>query len=210
MLNSKVSLSVTATLLLDAVRSLTRNEKPSPLRHQPVREGHLPVPGRGWRNWNSPWKERIRHTWPQSHGVHLPTARSGRTRWTPSGQSRSPRPPPPAARGRRALLMSKYGQGCPAPPTPARDSRRAAAATVLPRRHLGPCHVSRGAGRGGGRHQIQGPPRRFSLPGAGPRSPYPEASASRGHPNRGHASRALVKPLPPPRRRPAAGRAQAS
>lgn len=56
--------------------------------------------------------------------------------------------PPPAARGRRALLMSKYGQGRPAPPTPARDSRRAAAATVLPRRHLGPCHVSQGAGEG--------------------------------------------------------------
>lgn len=128
----------------------------------------------------------------------------------PRGRAAPRAPAPPAARGRRALLMSKYGQGCPAPPTPARDSRRAAAATVLPRRHLGPCHVSRGAGRGWGRHQIQGPPRRFSLPGAGPRSPYPEASASRGHPNRGHASRALVKPLPPPRRRPAAGRAQAS
>lgn len=35
-LNSKVSLSVTATLLLNAVRSLNRNQKPSPIREQLV------------------------------------------------------------------------------------------------------------------------------------------------------------------------------
>lgn len=66
-------------------------------------------------------------------------------------------PPLAAARRRRALLMSKYGPGRPAPPTPARDSRRAAAA--LPRRHLGPCHVSRDAAgfRGRGRRELLPP-----------------------------------------------------
>ena len=132
---------------------------------------------------------RIGTTWPQSHRVtpasirlHKMDARPFPNR--PEGEAAPPACPNPALDAR---------------PRP-RPPMTHAAAAALPRRHLGCCHVSRGA---------KWNPAGSGVPGL-PKAPDPKASAFWGHPGRGHASRALVKPLPPPRSRPAAGRAQAS
>lgn len=145
------------------------------------------------------WPEGSGNTWRQSHCAPLPA---------PSGSGgpvdalgAGPLPQRPQEVG---AASSRPNAAAPPPPRP-RDSRRRPPPSPPPSCW---CHVSPGARRasagwgGGGEAPGAFPPTGGFPPGprAGPRSPSSGAGVS-GQAHGGLASPALVKPLPPPRRR---------
>lgn len=138
------------------------------------------------------------HVAPEPLMSPLPVPCSGDTRWTPLKLGRS------SARHKRKAphphVQIRLQLPCPRPPV-----THSAPAAALPAAILAPATFR--CAPGGTLAASETAERLF--PRAGPRFPDSGVLASWRHPNKSHASRALIKPLPPPRRRPAAGRAQA-